>query len=433
VKNSFYIANQNNYNQLTYGHLNLPTKITWCNNKYIAYQYTAAGQKLKKTVRDNDSIKIVEYLDGFQYAGGDLQFFSHAEGYVKATPVGNANPNLPPTGYAYNYVFNYTDHLGNIRLSYTKDPQQGILKILEENHYYPFGLKHEVYVSGGRRDFKEDSTDPGGTILTNVLKTEYQYKYQGQEFQDELGLNWYSYKWRNYMPDIGRFFNIDPLSEAYSHQSHYNFAENMVVVGRELEGLEIVLPPWVVGVARPSISIGRPIAVPNTIPQGLNPPVVVSPPYVEARGPEKRTAAPDAEGDHTVIDDRGSTTYKENSNNPNKNEKGKGFETEKRVDRTGGEHTNKSGEKVPTPHVHEKGDVRPAIPGKDMPKGVLPAAEKTDGGIEAQKQNQNRNGGIPSGNLKDALQRQEQRSQQQQQQQQQQKAWDDYCKTGNCA
>ncbi|MDH0675647.1 hypothetical protein N5D03_13975 [Empedobacter sp. GD03861] len=66
----------------------------------------------------------------------------------------------------------------------------------------------------------------------------YHYKYQGQERQEELGLNWDSFKWRNYMPEIGRFFNVDPLAEQYSYQSPYNFAENRVIDGRELEGLE---------------------------------------------------------------------------------------------------------------------------------------------------------------------------------------------------
>jgi len=64
------------------------------------------------------------------------------------------------------------------------------------------------------------------------------YKFQGQERQDEFGLNWDSFKWRNYMPDIGRFFNVDPLAEKYSHQSPYNFAENKVISHIELEGLE---------------------------------------------------------------------------------------------------------------------------------------------------------------------------------------------------
>lgn len=43
------------------------------------------------------------------------------------------------------------------------------------------------------------------------------------------------------MSDIGRFFNPDPLSEQYTYQSHYNFSENRVVDGFELEGLEVVL------------------------------------------------------------------------------------------------------------------------------------------------------------------------------------------------
>lgn len=42
------------------------------------------------------------------------------------------------------------------------------------------------------------------------------------------------------MPDIGRFFNIDPLSEKFTYNSPYAFAENRVIDGRELEGLEWV-------------------------------------------------------------------------------------------------------------------------------------------------------------------------------------------------
>ena len=87
----------------------------------------------------NNTIKEVDYLDGFQYAGGVLQFFPHAEGYVAATQgtKTDENGNL---SYIFNYVYNYTDHLGNIRLSYTKDPVSGELEIMEENHYFPFGL-----------------------------------------------------------------------------------------------------------------------------------------------------------------------------------------------------------------------------------------------------------------------------------------------------
>ncbi|WP_260393811.1 RHS repeat-associated core domain-containing protein [Empedobacter stercoris] len=66
----------------------------------------------------------------------------------------------------------------------------------------------------------------------------YKYKYQGQERQDEFGLGWDSFKWRNYDYAIGRFMSIDPLSEQYVYNSTYAFSENRVIDGRELEGLE---------------------------------------------------------------------------------------------------------------------------------------------------------------------------------------------------
>lgn len=58
--------------------------------------------------------------------------------------------------------------------------------------------------------------------------------------QEELGLGWYSFKWRNYDPAIGRFFNVDPLAEKYVYNGVYNFSENKVIAFRELEGLEAI-------------------------------------------------------------------------------------------------------------------------------------------------------------------------------------------------
>ncbi|MBL3550527.1 RHS repeat-associated core domain-containing protein [Chryseobacterium sp. KMC2] len=76
-----------------------------------------------------------------------------------------------------------------------------------------------------------------GGLNTSSTGGYYSYKYQEQELQET---GFYSFKWRQYMPDVGRFFNIDPLSEKYAYQSHYNFSENRVVDARELEGLEAV-------------------------------------------------------------------------------------------------------------------------------------------------------------------------------------------------
>jgi RHS repeat-associated protein len=221
---------------IRYNHLNLPTQIEFegTNNK-ITYLYNSVGQKLKKTVVYSDSIKIVDYLDGFQYAGNILQFFPHAEGYVKVTPIDRLN-----TNYAFNYVFNYTDHLGNVRLSYSKDPRTNQLKILEENHYYPFGLKHSVYSAGRLRDFEVDSSNPEGeqVFLTPVTKTEYQYKYNGQEWQDELGLNMYAMDLRQYDPAIGRWVAQDPVT--HFDYSPYSAFDNNPVFWADPSGADAV-------------------------------------------------------------------------------------------------------------------------------------------------------------------------------------------------
>ncbi|MET3730563.1 RHS repeat domain-containing protein [Moheibacter stercoris] len=226
--------------EIKYNHLNLPIEISWTgSSNKIRYVYNAAGQKVKKTVMDGTTTKIVDYLDGFQYAGEVLQFFPHPEGYVKASPT-NLSLNSPPTGYIYNYVYNYTDHLGNVRLSYSKNPATNQLNILEENHYYPFGLKHEVYISGGKRDYRAipDDNEPK---LIGVTKTDYQYKYNGKEFQDELGLGLYDYGNRNYEPAIGRFFNIDRFAEKYNSNTPYHYTKNNPIYFVDFKGDSLII------------------------------------------------------------------------------------------------------------------------------------------------------------------------------------------------
>jgi len=68
---------------------------------------------------------------------------------------------------------------------------------------------------------------------------EHNYQtFQGQEINEELGLNWLSFKYRNYDPAIARFFNVDPLTEDYMDWGPYVFSGNRVIDARELEGLE---------------------------------------------------------------------------------------------------------------------------------------------------------------------------------------------------
>ncbi|WP_170148758.1 DUF6443 domain-containing protein [Flavobacterium endophyticum] len=207
---------------IRYNHLNLPVKILFGSEAWkIEYLYTADGRKVRKDAPYLDSgapggigKMTMDYLNGFHYQGTTLKFFPTAEGYVQKT------------GTQYSYVYNYTDHLGNIRLSYAQDPATNALAILEENHYYPFGLKHTNYNSD-LLAFQEKVPGPGIALAVpakpSVPQFNYDYKYNGKEFQDEMGMNWYDYGARNYDPAIGRWMNIDPLAEKSRKFSPYAY------------------------------------------------------------------------------------------------------------------------------------------------------------------------------------------------------------------
>ena len=54
----------------------------------------------------------------------------------------------------------------------------------------------------------------------------YLYKYNGKEYQDELGLNVYDYHARVYSPDAPHFWQIDPKAEEMRRWSPYCYAFN---------------------------------------------------------------------------------------------------------------------------------------------------------------------------------------------------------------
>ncbi|WP_159296404.1 RHS repeat-associated core domain-containing protein, partial [Tenacibaculum maritimum] len=171
-------------------HLNLPTRVT-IGGKNIDYTYDAGGVKLSKTVRG----VATQYAGNYVYENGVLQFFNHPEGYVLPK-------NASDISQGFKYVYQYKDHLGNVRLSYTDNNNDGVItpstEIIEESNYYPFGLKHKGYNN-----------------ITSSLgnATAQKFKYQDQELEESLGYNMHEFELRHYDATIGRFVTTDPYEQ----------------------------------------------------------------------------------------------------------------------------------------------------------------------------------------------------------------------------
>jgi RHS repeat-associated protein len=195
---------------ITYNHLNLPTKIAFGAGNNISYIYNATGQKVQKLVVQGANTSTTDYQGGYQYNNAVLKFFPTAEGFVEYE------------GSSYKYVYQYKDHLGNVRLSYknTGTAAAPTLQIDEENNYYPFGLKHKGY-----------------NIATPSTNEGLKYKYNGKELQDELGLNVTAMDYRQYDSAIGRFNSIDVFSELSHSITPYRFAYNNPVFFSDPTGL----------------------------------------------------------------------------------------------------------------------------------------------------------------------------------------------------
>ena len=223
-----------NITNIKYNHLNLPTEIQFTNNRGIEYTYDATGIKLKKLVYDDTDHTSTDYINRYQYKNNKLEFFPTAEGYVK---VIHDDGNLD-----YTYVYNYTDHLGNIRMSYVEGDNSitnyHLIKI-DETHYYPFGLKHGNY-NTTKKELKftvSNAFNPNNKVKSeyadknkiseNTTEVAYKYKYNGKELQHEFDLNWYAMDVRSYDPAIARWTSMDPVTH-YSMSPYNSFDNNPV-------------------------------------------------------------------------------------------------------------------------------------------------------------------------------------------------------------
>jgi RHS repeat-associated protein len=155
--------------------------------------------------------------DQFNYVSSSSGSVATASATYPAGSMNTVAPGgpivIPKNGYFYVWVSNETQgwdvYFDNMGVQYKRGP------VLEENHYYPFGL-----------------TMAG--ISDKALKTPYvenKYRFNGKElqnkeFSDGTGLEDYDFSSRFYDPQTGRFYQVDPMAVNYYDWSLYEYVRD---------------------------------------------------------------------------------------------------------------------------------------------------------------------------------------------------------------
>ena len=184
-----------NITDISYNCLNLPQVITYADGSMILYTYTADGRKLNTVYKSGTVTHRMDYCGNILYEEGNLKMLLTDEGYVT------------PTDNAYHYYMK--DYLGNVRAVVQSDGS-----IDETNDYYPFG----------------------GSFAKGL--DVQPFKYNGKEYYDKAGLNWYDYGARHYDAALGRWHVLDLLSESAYPKTPYGYCINNPIHYIDIMGLE---------------------------------------------------------------------------------------------------------------------------------------------------------------------------------------------------
>jgi RHS repeat-associated protein len=169
-------------------------------------------------------LNIVFFDEQFKFVQTGSQLIpANVEG--TAQHIVSTGTQVPKNGYVYIFVSNESNDLvyfDNLQVTHLKGP------ILEETHYYPFGLT----MAG--------ISDKAAGGLENKYKWNKGSELQNKEFSDGSGLELYATNLRSLDPQLGRWWQID--SKPDYTQSLYSAMGNNPILHNDPLGDTLVFP-----------------------------------------------------------------------------------------------------------------------------------------------------------------------------------------------
>jgi RHS repeat-associated protein len=161
--------------------------------------------------RPKAAINWIFFDEQFKWVAGGFDMVNDAGTSTAGTFKNHIITGLPVTKNGYLYVWasnesKFNVFFDNLQLIHNRGP------VLEETHYYPFGLTMQG-ISSKALSF-------GGA--------ENKKKYQQYEFNSDFDINLYESFYRSHDPQIGRFWQIDPKPALW--ESGYNSMSNNPVL-----------------------------------------------------------------------------------------------------------------------------------------------------------------------------------------------------------